>query len=54
MLVLVGHDERNVSLQINITKDITPIVQGVNDFSLISYILLYITIAFGVLIAFKY
>ena len=27
MLVLVGHDERSFSLQINITKDITSIVQ---------------------------
>ena len=38
MLILVGHDERNFSLQINITKDITPIVQWVKDFSMISYV----------------
>ena len=34
MLVLVGHDERSFSLQINITKDITSIVQWVKDFSI--------------------
>ena len=36
MLVLVGHNERNFSLQINITKDITSKVQWVKDFSMIS------------------
>ena len=51
MLVLVGHDERSFSLQINITKDITSIVQWVKDFSMISLpctLLLY-----GILIAFS-
>ena len=36
MLVLVGHNERSFSLQINITKDITSKVQWVKDFSMIS------------------
>ena len=53
MLVLVGHDERSFSLQINITKDITSIVQWVKDFS-ISFpcvLLLYgILIAFSILV----
>ena len=38
MLILVGHDERSFSLQINITKDITSIVQRVKDFSMISFL----------------
>ena len=38
MLVLVGHDERSFSLQINITKDITSIVKWAKDFSLYSTI----------------
>ena len=54
MLVLVGHGERSFSLQINITKDITSIVQWVKDFSLISspcILLLYgILIAFSILV----
>ena len=54
MLVLVGHDERSFSLQINITKDITSIVQWVKDFSMISFpciLLLYgILIAFSILV----
>ena len=53
MLVLVGHDERSFSLQVNITKDITSIVQWVKDFS-ISFpcvLLLYgILIAFSILV----
>ena len=32
MLILVGHDERSFSLQINMTKDITSMVQLVKDF----------------------
>ena len=32
MLILVGHDERSFSLQINMTKDITSMVQWVKDF----------------------
>ena len=38
MLLLVGHDERSFSLQINITTDITSIVQWVKDFSMISFL----------------
>ena len=37
MLFLVGHDERRFSLQINVTDDITSIVQWVKDFSMISF-----------------
>ena len=36
MLVLVGHDERSFSLQINLTKDIPSIVQSIKDFSMTS------------------
>ena len=54
MLVLVGHDGRSLSLQINITKDITSIVQWVKYFSMISFpciLLLYgILIAFSILV----
>ena len=54
MLVLVGHDKRRFSLQINITKDITSIVQWVKDFSMISppcILLLHgILIAFSILV----
>ena len=38
ILVLVGHDERSFSLQINITKYITLIVQWVKYFSMISFL----------------
>ena len=50
MLVLVGPDE-SFSLQINITKDITSIIQWVKDFSMIPFpcILLF----HGILIAFS-
>ena len=41
MLVLVEHIERSFSLQINITKDITYIVQWVKDFSMISFLYIY-------------
>ena len=46
MLMLVGHDERSFSMQINITEDITSTVQRVNDFSMISClcILLLLTV----------
>ena len=54
MLVLVGHDERSFSLQINMTKDIISIVQWVKYFSMISFpriLLLYeILIAFSILV----
>ena len=43
MMILVGHAEKSFSSQINITKDITSIVQWVKDFSMI-IISLYITI----------
>ena len=33
MLILAGHDERRISLQINITKGTTSIVQWIKDFS---------------------
>ena len=33
MLILAGHDERRISLQINITKDTTSIVQWIKDFA---------------------
>ena len=51
LLVLVGHDERTFSLQINITKDITSIVQWVKDFSMVSF--LCILLLYGILIAFS-
>ena len=51
MLVLVGHGERSFSLQINITKDITSIVQWVKDFSMISFPCLLLF--YGILIAFS-
>ena len=51
MLVLVGHGERSFSLQINITKDITSIVQWVKDFSIISFPC--ILLLHGILIAFS-
>ena len=51
MLVLVGHDERSFSLQINITKDITSIVQWVKYFSMISFPC--ISLLYGILIAFS-
>ena len=35
MGILVGHDDRSFSLQVNIIKDITSIVQWVQDFSMI-------------------
>ena len=46
MLIKVGHDKWSFSLQINITKDITSIVQWVKDFSMILflYVLLLLTI----------
>ena len=46
MLILVGHDKWSSSLQINVTKDITSIVQWVKDFSMILflYVLLLLTI----------
>ena len=46
ILILVGHDKKSFSLQINITKDITSIVQRVKDFSMISFLckLLLLTI----------
>ena len=54
MLVLVRHGERSFSLQINITKDVTSIVQQVKYFSMISFpciLLLYdILIAFSILV----
>ena len=54
MLVLVEHDKRSFSLQINITKDITSIVQWVKDFSMISFpclLLLYgVSIVFSILV----
>ena len=50
MLVLVGHDERSFSLQINITKDITSIVQWVKDFSIWFPCILLL---YGILIAFS-
>ena len=49
MLVLVGHDEMSFSLQINITNDITSIVQWVKDFSMISFPC--ILLLYGILIA---
>ena len=52
MLILVGHNERSFSLQINITKDITSIVQWVTHF-LHDIIYLYITIAYCSLIVLK-
>ena len=51
MLVLVGHGERSFSLQINITKDITSIVQWVKYFSMIS--LPCILLLYGILIVFS-
>ena len=38
VLVFVGHDERISSLHINITKDITLLVQWVKEFSIISFL----------------
>ena len=38
MLILVGHDERSLSMQISITKDIKSIVQWVKDFPMISFL----------------
>ena len=38
MLILVGHDERSFLLQVNITKDITSMVQWVKDFSMILFL----------------
>ena len=49
MLVFVGHDERSFSLQINITKHITSIVQWVKDFPMIS--IPCILLLYGILIA---
>ena len=49
MLILAGHDERRFSLQINITKDITSMVQWVKAFSMTSFLcilLLVITIGY--------
>ena len=45
MFILVGHDERSFSLQINMTKVIASIVQWVQDFSMVSFlcILLLVT-----------
>ena len=54
MLVLVGHDERSFLLQINITKDITLIVQWVKDFSMISLLHIpCIMLLYGIWIAFS-
>ena len=39
MLVLVGHDKRSFSLQINITKVITSIVQWGKNSSMISFLM---------------
>ena len=47
MLVLVRHDERSFSLQINITKDIPSIVQWIKDFSMILFLcILLLVMAF--------
>ena len=45
MLILGGQDESSFSLQINVTKDITLIVQWVKDFPMMSFfcILLLLT-----------
>ena len=48
MLILVGHEERKFSLQINITKDITSMVQWVKDFFMTSFLcILLLVIAIG-------
>ena len=48
MLILAGHDERRFSLQINITKDITSMVQWVKAFSMTSFLcILLLVIAIG-------
>ena len=53
MMVLVGHAEKSFTSQINITKDITSIVQWVKDFSMV-IISLYLTIGSCILIALQY
>ena len=54
MLVLVEPDERSFLLQINITKDITLIVQWVKDFSMISLLHIpCIMLLYGIWIAFS-
>ena len=54
MLILVGHDERNFSLQINITKDSTSILQRIKDFYIIISSLYINTIAYCILIDLQY
>ena len=46
MLILVGHWERSFSLQVNITKDITSILQWVKDFSMTSFLCYYCLLHF--------
>ena len=41
MLISVRHDKRSFSLQININRDITSIVQWVKDFSMPSFFVYY-------------
>ena len=54
MLILVGHDERNFSLQINITKDSTSILQRKKDIYIIISFLYINTIAYCILIDLQY
>ena len=54
MLILVGHDERNFSLQINITKDSTSILQRKKDIYIIISFWYINTIAYCILIDLQY
>ena len=53
IMILVGHEERNFSLQTNLTKDTTSLVQWVKDFSIYIFSL-HIIIAYGTLITLQH
>ena len=53
IMILVGHEERSFSLQTNLTKDTTSLVQWAKDFSVYIFSL-HIIIAYGTLITLQH